>query len=176
MKCFLWTFTTALKFKWMYCRLKLPWHMKCYLNKYSLPLKWMCSKTKWVHRLCWLDPYHFTETVTITPADARWVGAWWLGYLIAGAITLMSAVPFWFLPKSLPMPVDKHDTSCTPEQTRFIKDSPIMEHKFRPEEPANLHQMAKGVITNTSSYNFGKMLIPAIDIECYMQSVEPLVM
>uniref|UniRef100_A0A665UMQ0 Solute carrier organic anion transporter family member n=1 Tax=Echeneis naucrates TaxID=173247 RepID=A0A665UMQ0_ECHNA len=62
------------------------------------------------------------ETLAITPADARWVGAWWLGYLIAGVITLMSAVPFWFLPKSLPMP-----------------------DKFRPEEPANLHQMAKGM-------------------------------
>ena len=88
----------------------------------------------------------FAETVTINPGDARWVGAWWLGYLIAGTITLMSAIPFWFLPKSLPMPVEKHDTSCTPEQTRFIKDSPTMEHKFRPEEPANLHRMAKGKI------------------------------
>uniref|UniRef100_A0A3P8NRN0 Solute carrier organic anion transporter family member n=1 Tax=Astatotilapia calliptera TaxID=8154 RepID=A0A3P8NRN0_ASTCA len=68
------------------------------------------------------------ETITITPGDARWVGAWWLGYLIAGAITLMSAVPFWFLPKSLPMPVEKHDTNCTPEQTRFIKDSPGLKH------------------------------------------------
>ncbi|KAI3370666.1 hypothetical protein L3Q82_007229 [Scortum barcoo] len=86
------------------------------------------------------------ETVTITPGDARWVGAWWLGYLIAGAITLMSAVPFWFLPKSLPMPVDKHDNSCTPEQTRFIKDSPTLEHKIRPEEPANLHKMAKDFV------------------------------
>uniref|UniRef100_A0A6Q2X7D0 Solute carrier organic anion transporter family member n=1 Tax=Esox lucius TaxID=8010 RepID=A0A6Q2X7D0_ESOLU len=64
------------------------------------------------------------ETITITPGDARWVGAWWLGYLIAGTITLTSAVPFWFLPKSLPVPVEKHDASCTPEQTRFIKDSP----------------------------------------------------
>ncbi|XP_070686219.1 solute carrier organic anion transporter family member 1C1-like [Pempheris klunzingeri] len=91
------------------------------------------------------------ETVTITPSDARWVGAWWLGYLIAGTITLMSAAPFWFLPKSLPVPVDKHDTSCTPEQTRFIKDSPTMEHKFRPEEPANLHQMAKEFVPTVKS-------------------------
>uniref|UniRef100_A0A665UN08 Solute carrier organic anion transporter family member n=1 Tax=Echeneis naucrates TaxID=173247 RepID=A0A665UN08_ECHNA len=91
------------------------------------------------------------ETLAITPADARWVGAWWLGYLIAGVITLMSAVPFWFLPKSLPMPVDKHDSSCTPEQTRFIKDSPNMEDKFRPEEPANLHQMAKEFVPTLKS-------------------------
>uniref|UniRef100_A0A8C6VRB5 Solute carrier organic anion transporter family member n=1 Tax=Nothobranchius furzeri TaxID=105023 RepID=A0A8C6VRB5_NOTFU len=74
------------------------------------------------------------ETVTITPQDARWVGAWWLGYLIAGAITLMSAVPFWFLPKSLPVPLVKHDSSCSPDQTRFIKDSPAMNHKIRPED------------------------------------------
>ncbi|XP_046890075.1 solute carrier organic anion transporter family member 1C1 [Hypomesus transpacificus] len=86
------------------------------------------------------------ESVTITPSDARWVGAWWLGYLIAGAITLMSAVPFWFLPKSLPMPLEEHDASCTPEQARFIRDSPTMQHKFRPEEPANFHVMAKEFI------------------------------
>lgn len=88
--------------------------------------------------------FFYTETVTITPGDARWVGAWWLGYLIAGTITLISAIPFWFLPKSLPIPVDKHDSSCTQEQTRFIKDSPNLDHKFRPDEPANLYQMAKG--------------------------------
>ncbi|XP_037623873.1 solute carrier organic anion transporter family member 1C1 isoform X2 [Sebastes umbrosus] len=91
------------------------------------------------------------ETVTITPGDARWVGAWWLGYLIAGTITLMSAVPFWFLPKSLPMPLDKHDSNCTPEQTRFIKDSPTMEHKFRPEEPVNLQQMVKEFVPTLKS-------------------------
>uniref|UniRef100_A0A672ZL27 Solute carrier organic anion transporter family member n=1 Tax=Sphaeramia orbicularis TaxID=375764 RepID=A0A672ZL27_9TELE len=51
------------------------------------------------------------ETVTITPGDARWVGAWWLGYIIAGAITLMSAIPFWFLPKSLPMTPQRWSTS-----------------------------------------------------------------
>uniref|UniRef100_A0A8L0DVI0 Solute carrier organic anion transporter family member n=1 Tax=Oncorhynchus mykiss TaxID=8022 RepID=A0A8L0DVI0_ONCMY len=93
------------------------------------------------------------ETITITPGDARWVGAWWLGYLIAGAITLMSAVPFWFLPKSLPIPVDKQlNANFTPEQTRFIKDSPsAMEHKFRPEEPANFHQMAKEFVPTLKS-------------------------
>uniref|UniRef100_A0A672I2B5 Solute carrier organic anion transporter family member n=1 Tax=Salarias fasciatus TaxID=181472 RepID=A0A672I2B5_SALFA len=59
------------------------------------------------------------ETVTITPADARWVGAWWLGYLIAGAITLMSAVPFWFLPKSLPVPVENISALNIPLKQKF---------------------------------------------------------
>uniref|UniRef100_A0A672ZAL5 Solute carrier organic anion transporter family member n=1 Tax=Sphaeramia orbicularis TaxID=375764 RepID=A0A672ZAL5_9TELE len=57
------------------------------------------------------------ETISITPADARWVGAWWLGYLIAGVITLLSAIPFWFLPRSLPISGPQSPEKCTPEQT-----------------------------------------------------------
>lgn len=97
--------------------------------------------------------YFCTETLTLTPDDARWVGAWWLGYLIAGTVTLISAVPFWFLPKSLPVPVDKHDLSCSPEQTRFITDSPNLEHKFRQEEPPNLQQMLKGLGTFSATFS-----------------------
>uniref|UniRef100_A0AAX7UKC3 Solute carrier organic anion transporter family member n=1 Tax=Astatotilapia calliptera TaxID=8154 RepID=A0AAX7UKC3_ASTCA len=62
------------------------------------------------------------ETITITPSDSRWVGAWWLGYLIAGVITLLSAIPFWFLPRSLPVSRPEVPEKCTPEQTSFIKD------------------------------------------------------
>ncbi|KAM6436983.1 solute carrier organic anion transporter family member 1B3-like [Liasis olivaceus] len=41
------------------------------------------------------------DTITITPTDSRWVGTWWLGFLLAGVITLISGIPFLFLPKSL---------------------------------------------------------------------------
>lgn len=43
-----------------------------------------------------------SETVTITPKDARWVGAWWMGFLVSSGLLLVSSVPFWFLPRSLP--------------------------------------------------------------------------
>uniref|UniRef100_A0A8C6ZPI3 Solute carrier organic anion transporter family member n=1 Tax=Nothoprocta perdicaria TaxID=30464 RepID=A0A8C6ZPI3_NOTPE len=42
--------------------------------------------------------------ITITPQDSRWVGAWWLGFVIAGSISLLAAIPFCFLPKSLKKP------------------------------------------------------------------------
>uniref|UniRef100_A0A672Z7M4 Solute carrier organic anion transporter family member n=1 Tax=Sphaeramia orbicularis TaxID=375764 RepID=A0A672Z7M4_9TELE len=58
------------------------------------------------------------ETISITPADARWVGAWWLGYLIAGVITLLSAIPFWFLPRSLP--ISGPQNVCYVSSTDFI--------------------------------------------------------
>ncbi|NWX84324.1 SO1C1 protein, partial [Nothoprocta ornata] len=44
------------------------------------------------------------ESITITPQDSRWVGAWWLGFVIAGSISLLAAIPFCFLPKSLKKP------------------------------------------------------------------------
>ncbi|XP_053176600.1 solute carrier organic anion transporter family member 1C1-like [Scomber japonicus] len=84
------------------------------------------------------------ETITITPSDARWVGAWWLGYLIAGVITLLSAIPFWFLPRSLPMSGSRGPEK--PEQTSFIKDSPFGKHKYPADEHASFLEMAKDFI------------------------------
>ncbi|CAJ1065587.1 solute carrier organic anion transporter family member 1C1-like [Xyrichtys novacula] len=86
------------------------------------------------------------ETITITPADARWVGAWWLGYLVAGVITLLSAIPFWFLPRSLPMPGPQGPEKCTPEQTSFIKDSRLLKHKYPADDNTSFIEMAKDFI------------------------------
>ncbi|XP_053575110.1 solute carrier organic anion transporter family member 1C1 isoform X2 [Bombina bombina] len=41
------------------------------------------------------------DKISITPQDTRWVGAWWMGFIVAGALTLLSAIPFFFIPKSL---------------------------------------------------------------------------
>uniref|UniRef100_A0A1A8BKI0 Solute carrier organic anion transporter family member n=2 Tax=Nothobranchius kadleci TaxID=1051664 RepID=A0A1A8BKI0_NOTKA len=42
------------------------------------------------------------DSVAITPKDARWVGAWWMGFLVSSSLLLLSSIPFWFLPRSLP--------------------------------------------------------------------------
>ena len=73
------------------------------------------------------------------------MGAWWLGYLIAGVITLASAVPFWFLPRALPSPEDRRGDESPLEQASFLKDAPTIKHKYMPEELANFHDMAKGI-------------------------------
>ncbi|KAG5267431.1 hypothetical protein AALO_G00221660 [Alosa alosa] len=86
------------------------------------------------------------ESITIAPGDARWVGAWWLGYLIAGLITLLSAIPFWFLPKSLPMPVGKPLEKSPSEHTNSIK-----EHKYQADEPASCLEMAKDFVPTLKS-------------------------
>ncbi|KAK7149418.1 hypothetical protein R3I94_008914 [Phoxinus phoxinus] len=61
------------------------------------------------------------ESVTITPQDSRWVGAWWLGYVVSGLLTLLAALPLWFLPRALP----------ENPQTYEI-DNPSKQHKHTP--------------------------------------------
>uniref|UniRef100_A0A8C4DQY3 Solute carrier organic anion transporter family member n=1 Tax=Dicentrarchus labrax TaxID=13489 RepID=A0A8C4DQY3_DICLA len=52
------------------------------------------------------------ESVTITPKDARWVGAWWMGFMVSSALLLISSIPFWFLPRSLPKQEGDKDRPC----------------------------------------------------------------
>ncbi|KFV10368.1 Solute carrier organic anion transporter family member 1C1, partial [Tauraco erythrolophus] len=47
--------------------------------------------------------------ITISPQDSRWVGAWWLGFLISGVISFLAALPFCFLPKSLKKPKEANN-------------------------------------------------------------------
>ncbi|XP_077869770.1 solute carrier organic anion transporter family member 5A1-like [Saccoglossus kowalevskii] len=48
------------------------------------------------------------EDIELTPQDPRWVGAWWLGYLIDAILLFLCAIPFLLLPKRLPDPGDKY--------------------------------------------------------------------
>lgn len=82
------------------------------------------------------------------------MGAWWLGYLIAGVITLASAVPFWFLPRALAPPQERAlDDESPLERASFLKDSgPAIKHKYMPEELANFHDMAKGTAAAWESW------------------------
>ncbi|XP_061781975.1 solute carrier organic anion transporter family member 1C1 [Nerophis lumbriciformis] len=85
------------------------------------------------------------ESITITPADSRWVGAWWLGYLIAGIITLLSAIPFWFLPRSLHVPGSDPGPD-KPEQSGLMKDCAPVKHKYPAEEHMSFIEMAKDFV------------------------------
>ncbi|NXX97998.1 SO2B1 protein, partial [Centropus bengalensis] len=46
------------------------------------------------------------DEVQLTNKDPRWVGAWWLGFLVAASLVAISAVPYFFFPKEMPKEVD----------------------------------------------------------------------
>ncbi|KFO80248.1 Solute carrier organic anion transporter family member 2B1, partial [Cuculus canorus] len=42
------------------------------------------------------------EVQQLTNKDPRWVGAWWLGFLVAASLVALSAVPYFFFPREMP--------------------------------------------------------------------------
>ncbi|OXB53483.1 hypothetical protein ASZ78_009366 [Callipepla squamata] len=47
----------------------------------------------------------YLDEVQLTNRDPRWVGAWWLGFLVAASLVAVSAVPYFFFPKEMPKEV-----------------------------------------------------------------------
>lgn len=90
-----------------------------------------------------LSSSFLSDHVSITPKDPQWVGAWWLGYLIAGVISLLAAVPFWCLPKSLPRPRSREGSSSSSEKSKFIIDDHTNFQVHQGEKP-KLIEMARG--------------------------------
>ncbi|NWW52849.1 SO1C1 protein, partial [Pedionomus torquatus] len=92
--------------------------------------------------------------ITITPQDSRWVGAWWLGFLIAGVTSLLAAIPFCFLPKSLKKP--EKDTN---EKSSFglFKNMDSTKKIFPPEESKTrtyFYTSLKKVLSNRMYFTF----------------------
>ncbi|NXT55902.1 SO2B1 protein, partial [Pluvianellus socialis] len=49
------------------------------------------------------------DEVQLTNKDPRWVGAWWLGFLVAASLVAISAVPYFFFPREMPKEVGEGD-------------------------------------------------------------------
>ncbi|XP_059880379.1 solute carrier organic anion transporter family member 1C1 isoform X4 [Delphinus delphis] len=92
----------------------------------------------------------YIDHITITPKDPQWVGAWWLGYLIAGSISLLAAVPFWYLPKSLPRPRSREDSNSSSEKSKFITDDHT-DYQTPLGEKAKIMEMARDFLPSLKS-------------------------
>lgn len=88
-------------------------------------------------------PLCLSDHITITPKDPQWVGAWWLGYLIAGIVSLLAALPFWCLPKSLPRHRSKEDSNSVSEKSKFIMDDHA-DYQTSLGEKSKIMEMARG--------------------------------
>lgn len=90
------------------------------------------------------------DTISITDKDSRWVGAWWLGFIVTGTVVLLSSIPFWFLPKSLPKQGQEESQSKSTElatvgeQENFLPEE-TRDHEEK-EKPVTFQELAKDFI------------------------------
>jgi len=101
------------------------------------------------------------DLITINHKDSRWVGAWWLGFLITGVVMLLAGIPFWFLPKSLlkqgETETEKKLNVLEGEQDRFIPENNKNSTSPTKPAPVSMANLAKGV--NFINIYFGICLI-----------------
>uniref|UniRef100_A0A3Q2DLG6 Solute carrier organic anion transporter family member n=1 Tax=Cyprinodon variegatus TaxID=28743 RepID=A0A3Q2DLG6_CYPVA len=81
------------------------------------------------------------ESITITPKDSRWVGAWWMGFFVSSSLLLISSIPFWFLPRSLPRQGDEKDKPTPVSLTLDGIDSAL-----RSNQNLKITEIAKGFL------------------------------
>ncbi|XP_059146312.1 solute carrier organic anion transporter family member 1B2-like [Physella acuta] len=82
--------------------------------------------------------YVTLQETTLTPKHPKWIGAWWLGYVIFGTLSLLIALPLFFYPRRL----QKREVPRKPEgkvQISVIcseksKDLPEKKSDFSPDD------------------------------------------
>nr|XP_006121346.1 solute carrier organic anion transporter family member 1B3 isoform X1 [Pelodiscus sinensis] len=84
-------------------------------------------------------------SITITPKDSRWVGAWWLGFLISGMINLIAGIPFCFLPKSLNKPEEKNNGKTSSGLSK-IKGDQSKQYKSESHQPMKWSVVSKDFV------------------------------
>ncbi|XP_013874318.1 solute carrier organic anion transporter family, member 1D1 [Austrofundulus limnaeus] len=86
------------------------------------------------------------DSISITYKDSRWVGAWWLGFILSGTVILLSSIPFFFLPKSLPKQGQENsknkntELTAVAEQENFLPDET---HGGDKEKPVTFREMVQ---------------------------------
>uniref|UniRef100_A0A2K6C3P6 Solute carrier organic anion transporter family member n=1 Tax=Macaca nemestrina TaxID=9545 RepID=A0A2K6C3P6_MACNE len=83
------------------------------------------------------------STVRITPNDSRWVGAWWLNFLVSGLFSIISSIPFFFLPQTPNKPQKERKASLS---------LPVLETNDGKSQTANLTSRGKKITKNVTGF------------------------
>ncbi|KAM8900449.1 solute carrier organic anion transporter family member 2B1 isoform 3-T4 [Spinachia spinachia] len=70
--------------------------------------------------------------IELNHKDLRWVGAWWLGFLVASGLLFLAALPYLFFPSSMPKEADGADVvesgpDCKQQQTNPLQQMSLLQ-------------------------------------------------
>lgn len=93
------------------------------------------------------------SSIRITPKDTRWVGAWWLGFLVSGLLSIICSLPFFFLPKNPYKSQKEHTGSTSLHMLKIKEEKTPMTNSTKPNQHAAVNmasflQSMKKILTN----------------------------
>ena len=75
-----------------------------------------------------IHPPAFVPATDLTPTHPEWVGAWWLGFLVFGAMATLAPVFLWWFPRRLsPRSPDRPPPPAAVADRRLSSLSPAMQ-------------------------------------------------
>nr|XP_036856466.1 solute carrier organic anion transporter family member 3A1 isoform X2 [Manis javanica] len=89
-----------------------------------------------------------TSNLDITPDDPRWIGAWWGGFLLCGALLFFSSLLMFGFPQSLPPHADpamESEQAMLPER-EYERPKPsngVLRHPLEPDSSASCFQQLR---------------------------------
>jgi len=64
---------------------------------------------------------YFFAGVDISPKDPRWIGAWWLGFLVFGAFSLLFSIPTMCFPRYIKSSKRRHELALIAKERELAK-------------------------------------------------------
>ncbi|CAK8676075.1 unnamed protein product [Clavelina lepadiformis] len=78
----------------------------------------------------------------LSPSSPTWIGAWWLGYLVACLLLIVLLFPFYFYPRSLPISAQKQAELAELEILQERKDQSLPQTKIEAMESISSHELS----------------------------------
>ncbi|XP_053564740.1 solute carrier organic anion transporter family member 2B1 isoform X2 [Bombina bombina] len=79
-----------------------------------------------------------SDEIVLTLKDPRWIGAWWLGFIVASSLAAIAAIPYFFFPKEMPKEdADEKQVESKPSLLNEFKDN------LAPKETLSLSKFIK---------------------------------
>ncbi|KAG9348485.1 hypothetical protein JZ751_002220 [Albula glossodonta] len=105
------------------------------------------------------------DEIELQRDDPRWVGAWWLGFLLAAIFLALTSLPYFFFPKEMPKE-ESPERSIEPEPEKLREET----NKSGPLEHRSLTEFLRTLMSTIAVFLCVILTLPLFFLGCPTQN------